>query len=296
MAEQETYFRPPSEAESFIIRVMHGCPHNQCTFCNLFKTVPFKPVPLEEVLAGIDRDAQWLGPDLGRQVKSVYLEGGDPLALPADRLLAIMEHAKVRFPDLERFAGYATARFTGRKTQEELNALGRAGLRRVFVGLESGCEEILRATRKGCNRADLIRVGDMLKKAGIEMDVSLMLGIGGAELSRQHAVETAELLNAIEPACVRIRTFVAKGGTDLGRDYLDGRFQLMEPHEILRELRLMVSYITGHMTLLSEHWTNFIHFVAEMPDSKKELLKFIDQALARPRSDFREIGLSEGRA
>ncbi len=296
MAEQEMYFRPPSEAESFIIRVMHGCPHNKCTFCNLFKETPFKPVPVEEVAAGLDQDARELSPELREMVTSMYLEGGDPLALPPVDLLTIMEHAKSSFPKLTRFADSATARFTGQKTLDELKRLQKAGLTRLFIGLESGCDQILEATNKGCSAADLKRVGLMLKEAGLEMDVSMMLGIGGPHYSQKHAVGTADLLNAIEPVCVRIRTFLPKKETPLGDDYLQGSFALMEPHQILAELRLMVEHITGRMQLLSEHWSDFILFNAYMPEAKEELLKYIDAALAEPRESYRQVGLSEGRA
>lgn len=295
MTREEMYFRPPTEAESFIIRVMHGCPHNQCTFCNLFKNVPFKPVPLAEVIAGLKQDAEELGPEMGRLVTSIYLEGGDPLALSTGNLMHIMETAKSLFPELNRFACYATARFAAHKTLDELALLKKTGLARVFVGLESGCDELLSATNKGCTRADLIKVGRRLKEAGIEMDVSMMLGIGGPGFSERHALMTATLLNEIEPECVRIRTFLPKDETPLGDDYLGGRFSLMEPHEILKELRLMVEHITGRTRLLSEHWSDFILFDAYMPEAGPELLKYIDSALAQPREAFRRTGLSSGR-
>ncbi len=296
MAQQEIFYRPPSEAESFIIRVVYGCPHNKCTFCNLFKQTHFRPVPLQEVLEGLDRDADALGPRFIPLVKSIYLEGGDPLILRTSRLLRIMEHARRRFPHVERFACYTTARFTTRKRQEDLDALARAGLRRVFVGLESGCDSILERTCKGCTTADLLRTGEMLEQAGIEMDVSLMLGIGGRELSRRHAVETAYLLNALNPACARIRTFVPKEGTPLGDAWMQGRFQLLTPHEILHELRLMSEHLVGSMQLLSEHWSDFIHFDARLPEARDALLAYIDQHLALPPDAFRrpDIGTRQG--
>jgi radical SAM superfamily enzyme YgiQ (UPF0313 family) len=294
-AQEERYFRPPSEANSFIIRVMHGCPHNACTFCNLFKKVRFRRIPLEEILAGIDQDAESLDPEFVAYVTSIYLEGGDPPALRVETLLRVMEHAGKRFPSVNRFACYATARFTSRKRQEDLDALGRAGLRRVYVGLESGCDLILEKTRKGCVGAELIRAGELLRKAGIEMDVSIMLGIGGKELSRRHALETAEVINAISPVCVRIRTFTPKIGTDLGADFRDGRFSLMEPHDVLSELYAMVEHITVDTQLLSEHWTNFSWFNARMPGAKSALLRRIRNELERPREAFRPLGLSDRR-
>ena len=288
---QETYFRPPSEADSFIIRVMHGCPHNKCAFCNLFKGVPYRPLPLEEVLVGLDQDALELGERLGAMVTSIYLEGGDPLALRTETLLRIMSHAKTRFPNLTRFACYATARSVVSKMQDELNALGEAGLQRVFVGLESGCDALLERDHKGCTAADLRRAGVLLAAARIELDVSLMLGLGGPELSSRHALETAALLNDLAPACVRIRTLVPKEGTELGREFAEGGFALMDPYAILRELRLMVSQLHAPMLLRSEHWSDYIHFEAQIPEAREALLELIAKNLKLPEARFRPTGL-----
>ena len=296
MVQTDEYFRPPSEAESFIVRVMHGCPHNACTFCNLFKGIPCIVLPLAEVFQGLDDDAQSLGPKFIPMVQSMYLEGGDPLALNTAHLLAIMEYASRLFPALHRFACYATARFTLKKTQKDLDTLAKAGLRRVFVGLESGSDTILQAAQKGCTSADLLQTGKMLADAGIEMDVSIMLGIGGKKYSSEHAKMTAEIINKLQPECVRIRTFVPKVGTDLGADYLNGTFTLLSPHEILRELYQMVALVTGKTRLLSEHWSDFVLFDASMPDSREPVLELIQQHLAQPESSFRAVGLAEGRA
>lgn len=295
MTQEDRYFRPPAEADSFLIRVMHGCSHNKCTFCNIFKDVPFSLVSLKDVLAGIDQDVQELGWERLPLVTSLYLEGGDPLCMPASTLLCIIDYARSRFPALERVACYATARSLVRKNPDELRALAGAGLRCVYMGLESGHEAILAATNKGCATADLLRAGELLTRAGIGLDVSLMLGIGGEALSREHALDTARLLNALQPDCVRLTTFVPKKGTPLGDDYLAGRFQLLEPHAVLRELRLLVEAIDAPLRLVSNHWTNFIVFDAQMPEDKAAVLAAIDQAPQLPRSAFRPTGLAETR-
>lgn len=293
MTQQELYFRPPTEADSFIIRVMRGCPHNKCTFCSLFKHVPCKAIPMTDIRYGMDRDAATLGSEHIKLVDSIYLEGGDPLALRTERLLEIMDYAKSVFPELKRFACYATAKFTAKKTREELHRLSKAGLKRVFVGLESGSDAILMRTKKGCSSADIVRAGDLLKNADIEMDVSIMLGIGGKEHSEEHAIMTGNLINAIEPDCVRIRTFIPKVGTELGTDYLNRKFSLLGPHETLRELRIMIEHVTGTTRLLSEHWSDFVLFDAYMPEAKQPLLEHIDQHLAMPEEMFRDVGIAD---
>lgn len=285
---KEVYYRPPSEADSFIVRVMKGCPHNKCTFCNMFKDVACEALPVEEVIAGMEQDARELGPEHIGLVESMYLEGGDPLALKTENLLTIMGNAKRLFPKLTRFACYATARYTARKSQAELDALAEAGLTRVFVGLESGSDAILEATRKGCMTSDILNVGLKLARARIELDVSMMLGIGGVEYSSEHAEMTAHVINVIQPHCVRVRTFIPKKGTELGNAWLAGEFHLPGPHETLAELWHMVSRLTARTRLLSEHWTNYIHFDAPMPQAKEALLDFIEQQVARPETDFRK--------
>lgn len=262
----------------------------------MFKDIRCEILPVAEIIKGMENDVRELGPGHVRLVKSIYLEGGDPLAIKTDQLLEIMEAAKNLFPEVNRFACYATAKFIVKKTQAELDALSRAGLRTVFVGLESGLDAILKQTHKGCTTADLLNTGLMLARAGIEMDVSIMLGIGGTEASEGHALATARVINAIEPSCVRVRTFIPKKDTELGADYMAGAFSLPGPHETLRELRQLASALTARTRLLSEHWTNFIKFDAYMPDARQELLAFIDQHLGMPETAFRKIGMDAVRS
>lgn len=281
----EKYYRPPSELNSFIVRVAEGCPHNACTFCDQHRGKTYRPLPVEDVLAGITGDARE-NEALLEAITSMYLEGGDPLALPVENLLRIMAHARRAFPRLTRFACYATARSVTLLSPHALKLLAEAGLRRVFIGLESGLDAVLKSTCKGCSREDLLVSGVRLADAGIENDVSMMLGIGGRELSGAHALATAEVLNAIRPICVRIRTFVPKPGTPLADDCAAGRFALQTPQESLRELRLLVEHINSPMQLLSEHWTDFLRFSARMPEAKEQLAAAIDNALQLPEERF----------
>lgn len=291
---QEVYYRPPSEADSHIVRVMTGCSHNKCTFCNTFRNVPCRILPFAEVAQAMEQDAAELGHLVGK-VQSVYLEGGDPMLMKAERLLEIMAHARKVFPAVRRFACYATARQITRKNQEKLDSLAKAGLQTVFVGLESGSDAILKRVNKGCASADLIKAGLMLASARITLDVSMMLGIGGLTDSREHALSTAQILNAIQPGYVRIHTFVPRQGTELGADYLAGRFILPGPHAVMRELRLLVSRLTAPIYLISNHWSNFVGFKAQMPDARDNLLAYIDKHLEKPESAFRAVGLDTGR-
>lgn len=292
---QQMYYRPPSEEESFIVPVMQGCSHNKCAFCNTYRGIACRALPLGDVVATMEADAAELGPERLELVKSVYLEGGDPMFLKTERLLGIMREAKRVFPRVGRFACYATARQTVKKSVEEIRALAEAGLQRVFVGLESGSDAILERTCKGCTSADILEAGKKLAEAGIELDVSMMLGIGGREESREHAAETARLINLLAPQCIRILTFSPKKDTELGDDYLAGKFALMSPHEIIRELGQLVSQIDAPTRLVSDHWTNFVLFRATMPAARDALLAYIDKHLELPETSFRQVGLDEAR-
>jgi radical SAM superfamily enzyme YgiQ (UPF0313 family) len=247
------------------------------------------------VLSSIDRDVRNLGEKDLSLITSLYLEGGDPLAMPTSTLLCIIDYALSCFPALERVACYATARSLVGKDSGELRALKRAGLCCVYIGLESGNDAILQRIHKGCTTADLLRAAELLACAGIENDVSLMLGIGGEEHSERHAMDTSALLNAMRPACVRLTTYVPKEDTPLGEDYRQGRFRLLQPHAVLRELRLLIEHIDVPLRLLSNHWTNFLMFDAFMPGDKHHILDVIDQAPRLPQVAFRPTALAAPR-
>lgn len=262
----------------------------------MFKDTRCRVLPVEQVVKGMEQDAADLGPEHFKLVDSIYLEGGDPMAIRADRLLAIMEAAKRIFPKVKRFACYATARFTVKKTQAELDALAKAGLRVVYLGLESGSNAILKRTKKGCSTGDILNSGMKLARAGIELDVSMMLGIGGREESQAHSLATAQVINALEPGCVRIRTFIPKTDTEIGEAYLTGQFSLLSAHETIAELRNLVQNINARTSLMSEHWSNFVLFQAFMPGAKEQLLAHIDKHLAMPESAFRKPGIDAVRS
>ena len=293
MDKQQVFHRPPAEADSFIIKVMEGCPHNKCAFCGTFRDIQSRPLPLDEVLWGIENDARALGSLYVPMVKGLYLEGGDPIALPMPRLTRIIEHAKRFFPGIRHIACYSTVAQIKKKTNEELSVLAGVGLKRLYVGVESGCNEVLRAVQKGCTTEDMVLAADKLRCAGIENDVSIMIGVGGLDLSERHAVDTGEVLNSIRPYCVRVRTYVPYFGTPMGEDYMTGRFRLLNAHEALQEMRLLVQTIREKTFLLGEHWSNFMTFGIQMPDGKDKFIAKIDELLERPLSSFRPVGITD---
>jgi radical SAM superfamily enzyme YgiQ (UPF0313 family) len=277
-------YRPPSEADSLLIQVTAGCPHNQCSFCMVYKNGPqYRVRSATEVI----EDLETAQAQCGSRVRTIFFPAGNSIAAPTEILEAILLAARRIFPEVHRMTVYGSARYILDKGVADLRRLGQAGLTRVHVGLESGNDRILADIRKGATRTEQIRAGRMLKKAGIENSTYVMLGIGGQDLSTSHALDTASALNDIEPDYVRLRTFVPKEGTLLLRKVQRGEFIMAGPHAVLKETRILVENIQAPVRLRSDHYTNYINLSGELPQDKEQLLGRIDDILKRPESDFR---------
>lgn len=277
-------YRPPSEADSLLIQATAGCPHNQCIFCMVYKKGPkYRVRPAAEVI----EDLKIARAQYGSRIRTIFFPAGNTIAAPTETLEAILLAAHRIFPEVRRMTVYGSARYILEKGDADLRRLAEAGLSRVHVGLESGNDRILADIRKGANRIEQIRAGQMLKKAGIENSTYVMLGIGGKDLSESHALDTASALNHIEPRYVRLRTFVPKEGTPLLRKVQSGDFIMAGPHDVLRETRILVENLQAAVSLRSDHYTNYTNLSGELPDDKDRLLDCLDDALQRPESTFR---------
>jgi radical SAM superfamily enzyme YgiQ (UPF0313 family) len=279
-------YRPPSEADSLLIQATVGCPHNQCTFCMIYKQgPPYRVRPVADICEDIDAALE----TYGDRVKTLFFPSGNTIAMPTRELAAICRHAVQRFPDLERITVYGSSRYIVQKGLDDLKALRAAGLRRIHVGLESGDNQVLQRVKKGTTTAEQIAAGRLVRQAGIELSAYVVLGLGGIELSEPHARNTAAALNAIAPDFVRLRTLVPKVNTLLLHDIRKGRFQLLSPHEVLRETRQLVERLDCHTLLASDHYSNYLDLNGRLPDAKPRLLEAIDQALTWDASRFRPM-------
>jgi radical SAM superfamily enzyme YgiQ (UPF0313 family) len=279
-------YRPPSEADSLLIQATVGCPHNQCTFCMIYKQgPPYRVRPVADICEDIDAALE----TYGDRVKTLFFPSGNTIAMPTRELAAICRHAVQRFPDLERITVYGSSRYIVQKGLDDLKALRAAGLRRIHVGLESGDNQVLQRVKKGTTTAEQIAAGRLVRQAGIELSAYVVLGLGGIELSEPHARNTAAALNAIAPDFVRLRTLVPKVNTLLLHDIRKGRFQLLSPHEVLRETRQLVERLDCHTLLASDHYSNYLDLNGRLPDAKPSLLEAIDQALTWDASRFRPM-------
>ena len=277
-------YRPPSEADSLLIQATIGCPHNKCAFCMVYKKGPlFSVRPISEICADIDEAFAQYGPG----VQSIFFPAGNTIAMPTQALAAICRHSLKRFPNLQRITVYGSSPYIARKGLPEMRLLREAGLSRIHVGLESGDDTVLKRVKKGTDAAEQIQAGQIVKQAGMQLSEYVILGLGGSERSRAHALKTAEAINAIVPDFVRLRTLVPKINTLLLHQINKGRFQLLSPHQVLRETRLFIENLCLSTTLTSDHYTNYLNLSGRLPTDKDRLLAEIDQALSWDPSRFR---------
>jgi len=188
--------------------------------------------------------------------KTVFLQDANTLIMPSDELLAVLKYLKETFPTIERVTSYARAKTLAKKTPEELKELRKAGLSRLHVGLETGDDDLLKYVDKGVTSAEQIEAGKKAKEAGFELSEYVMPDLGGRARSQQHALNTARVLNAIDPDFIRLRPFVPGPGTPLYDEYTKGDFQLSSPHERLQEISLLVEKLNVTSRLCFDHFLN----------------------------------------
>src|SRR3990170_4093252 len=277
-------YRPPSEAGSLIIQATLACPHNKCAFCGMYKGRTFPVRPLEAIVEDLDIALDAYGP---HRVPTMFLADGNTAVLPADKLIAIGEAARARFPQLQRITMYGSAKFLARKSLEQWRAVAAAGITRIHSGLESGDAATLRAINKGVTPEQAVEAYRHVMGAGIELSVYLMVGVAGAEGWREHALGSAQVLNQAPPTFVRLRTFVPQPGTPWHDRWRDGALPLLTAPERLRETRLLIETLEGPTTLYSDHVSNFLDVRGRIPDDKPAMLAEIDEALEWPITAFR---------
>lgn len=207
-------YRPPSEARSLIIQVTIGCAHNTCTFCNMYKEKEFRIRKMEEIMEDLEeashsRYASW--------IEKVFLADGDALIRTTPDLLTILDAIRRKFPQVGRVAAYGTAQDILRKSGEDLAKLKEAGLGIVYVGAETGDDEILRYINKGVTAAEIISAGQKLKRCGIQTSVTLISGLGGRGKVREHALSCAKLITEMNPEYASFLTLRLYEGTPIDR-------------------------------------------------------------------------------
>ncbi len=278
----EPVFRPPSEAESLILPVTDGCSWNRCSFCEMY-TAPqkkFRARDEAEVLESIRSTGQ----QYGEEIRRVFLADGDALVLPTRRLLDILLAIRTHLPAVRRISSYCLPRNLRKKSQAEIDALAAAGLAMVYVGAESGDDPVLAAVNKGETFESTRAALDKLRTAGIKRSVMILNGLGGRELSRQHAENSARLANATQPEF--LSTLVVS--FPQGEERLRAGFPGWEPltqHELFVEMEQFLSDLELERTVFrSDHASNWLILKGTLGADKARLLREVRQAIAAPEA------------
>ncbi len=289
MRYEGTVYRPPSEAGSLLIQATIGCPHNKCTFCQMYKGVKFRIRPVEEIKEDLLAARNYYG----EYIESLFFPDGNTILMRTNQLVEIFEYAGELFPHLSRITVYGSSRFVNKKSLEDLKRLYQAGLRRVHTGMESGDDVILAQVCKGTTSQEIIAAGNKLKEAGIQVSEYYLTGIGGLARTREHAINSAKTLSQFSPNFIRIRTLVPYPGTPLYEDYQNGSFQLLTAHQALQEVRLLIENLEcDNSMLLSDHMANYGNINGLLPRDKAVMLKELDQLLTYPADCFRPPHIS----
>ena len=276
-------FRPPSEANSLLLRVTRGCPWNRCTFCSMYKGMKFEIRDLEEILGDIELAKGLYGDRIG----TIFIGDSNSLVAKTEMLVKVLNALFSSFPHIERVTSYARAKTIAKKPLEDLIKIYQAGLTRLHVGLETGDRDLLKKIEKGATPEEMIEAGRKAKEAGFEYSLYVLLGIGGEEKWEQHARGTAEVLNHIDPHFIRVRTFIPQPNSPLYEAMEKGSFQPASPDTILKETKLLLEELHVTSQFLSDHISNLLPLHGKLPEDKEKMIQIIEEAL-------KELGENDG--
>ncbi|NER03361.1 MAG: radical SAM protein [Okeania sp. SIO3C4] len=312
--------RPPSEANSLLLRITRNCPWNKCKFCGLYKGEKFSARPTQHVLEDIAIIKQCIdvfekGENDGRKtllhdlqdkhgenghwayytamnwynngMESIFLQDANSMVVKPEAMIEILETLRKYFPDVERITTYARSQTISKISDENLQRMADAGLNRIHIGMESASDKVLELVKKGVDKATHILGGKKVKKAGIELSEYYMPGLGGNEYSEQNAIQTADAINQINPDFIRIRTLALPDQTELADDYKKGVFTRTNDVKMVEELLLFVENLDGiTSTLKSDHILNLLQDVeGKFPEDKPKMIRVIKDFLALNKTE-----------
>lgn len=270
-------YRPPGEWKSYLLQATIGCSNNTCTFCGMYLDKKFHIRPIADILEDIRMAKAYYG-----DVERVFLCDGDAIIMRTQELLTILEALYRAFPSLQRVTTYAGPRSTLAKTPEELRTLREAGLTRAYLGVETGCDALLKQVKKGVDAAQMLEAGVRLREAGMDLWVMVILGLAGTgEPSRRHMLDTAAMMNEMKPRHLSALTLTLDPGTELYRDYRAGRFHPITPRESLLEAKLLLENLTvDPLHFTCNHASNYLPLKGGLPEDRDRFLAMLDRALA----------------
>ncbi|HEX9025219.1 MAG TPA: radical SAM protein [Clostridium sp.] len=266
-------YRPPSEGNSLIIQATLGCSHNKCSFCNMYKSKKFTIKTLEEIKDDINHFRTIYG-----HVERIFLADGDALIIKAEDLKEILVYIKELFPECSRVTLYGSPKSILFKTIEELNDLKALGLTMIYMGVESGDDEVLRDINKGVKSQDLIKAAKKVKNSNILLSVTLIAGIGGRDKTKNHAIKSGEIISIMAPDYLGVLTLMVDEGTALHNKILNKQFELLDDKEVLNEIKLLLENINVKKPIIfrCNHASNYISLSGNLPEDKEKLLNQIN--------------------
>jgi radical SAM superfamily enzyme YgiQ (UPF0313 family) len=270
-------YRPPSEANSYILQATVGCSWNACTYCDMYRAKSFRVRELDETLA----DVREAGRAAGERIDKVFVADGDALIMDLDDWRAILAACRATFPRLRRVSAYATAINLLDKTEQELRALREAGLSLLYIGPESGDDVTLKRIAKGADHADHVEAARRARAAGIKLSAIFLLGAGGIERSEEHARESARLAGAMDPRFLSCLTLTVVPGTPLAKLEERGKFERPPVEGLLRELRTFIAGAEPSDAIFrTNHASNYLPLAGRLPRDRARMLAGLDAALA----------------
>jgi len=267
--------RPPPEASSILLQVTLGCSHNKCTFCGTYKDKRFRIKDNDVILSDIRFASKYM-----KRQDRLFLMDGDALIIPQERLMWIFGKIKEHLPWVNRVGAYANTKSISSKSIQELTELRENGLGMLYLGVETGDDEVRKKINKGASARHCLEMGKRVKNAGIELTVTVLLGIAGKEKSLDHARATGELISAIDPDYASALTVILIPGTPLWEEYVAGDFELPDERGLLIEMKEMITHtnLSGGL-FSSSHASNYLPVRVRLPEGKEEILDLIDAAL-----------------
>ncbi|MDR3595680.1 radical SAM protein [Clostridium sp.] len=266
-------YRPPSEANSLIIQATLGCSHNKCSFCNMYKSKKFTIKSLED----IKRDIDYFG-QIYSNVERIFLADGDALIIPTEDLKEILAYIKEVFRECNKITLYGSPKSILLKAAQELRELKELGLSMIYMGVESGDDEILKDIEKGANSLELVNAAKKVKEADILLSATIIAGIGGKEKSENHAIKTGEIITEMAPDYLGVLTLMVEEGTNLHGKIINKEFHVLSDKEVLNEIKLLLQHINVKETVVfrCNHASNYISLRGNLPKDKQNLLNQIN--------------------
>ncbi len=281
------FFRPPSEHKSFILQATIGCSHNKCTYCAMYRkeTQKFRVRTMGEIKEIIDAAER-----SGLLERRVFIADGNALVLSTAKLIEITDYLHEKAPNLDRITMYANIGDILRKSVEDLTRLRENGLSMVYIGFESGDDVVLERIEKGADFAETVEASKKLKASGIMNSVMVLLGIGGKDRSREHALATGKLLTECDPEYVGALSLQLRPGAPIYEQWKEGLFELPDKFQMIEELETIVENTElSDGYFYSNHISNYLPVRAKFPEEKdrvleqiKEVLETRDEAFLRP--------------